>query len=207
MRNITRARSRPIHPWPLRLMHWLNAVAIVMMIGSGWQIYNASPLFNFTFPPLLTLGAWLAGGIAWHLACMWLLLVNGLSYLVWGFATGHFRQKLWPISLPAALREVGAALRLQLPHRQGVYNAVQRLLYAGVIFAGVVVVLSGLAIWKPVQLWFFTDLLGGYFVARYVHFFAMAAIVAFMILHLLLVALVPKVLPPMIFGGKAEGAE
>ena len=83
----------------------------------------------------------------------------------------------------------------------------QRLLYTGVIFAGILIVISGLAIWKPVQLWFFTDLLGGYVVARYVHFFAMAAIVGFLVIHVLLVALVPKTLPPMIFGGRAEGAE
>ncbi len=80
----------------------------------------------------------------------------------------------------------------------------QRLLYAGVIFAGVIVVISGFAIWKPVQLWFFTDLLGGYFTARYVHFCAMAAIAGFLVIHVLLVALVPKTLPPMILGGKAE---
>ncbi len=203
----SRKAARAIHPWPLRLMHWLNAVAIVMMIGSGWQIYNASPLFNFAFPPLVTIGGWLGAGIAWHLACMWLLLANGLSYLLWGNLSGHFRRKLWPIYPAAVLRDIGAALRLKLPHRHGKYNAVQRLLYCGVIFAGIVVVISGLAIWKPVQLWFFTDLLGGYFVARYVHFFAMTAIVAFLFIHILLVALVPKVLPPMIFGGTTKDAE
>ncbi len=196
------AKTRPIHPWPLRLMHWLNAVAIVMMIGSGWQIYNASPLFAFNIPPLLTIGGWLGAGIAWHLAFLWLLLVNGAAYLVWGFGTGHFKRKLWPISPGAVLREVGAALRFKLPHQNGVYNAVQRLLYTGVIFAGIVVVISGLGIWKPVQLWFFTDICGGYFIARYVHFFAMAAIVAFLIIHILLVIMVPRVLPAMILGGK-----
>jgi thiosulfate reductase cytochrome b subunit len=199
--------GQPIHPWPLRLMHWLNVAAIVMMIGSGWQIYDASPLFGFTFPPLLTIGGWLGAGIAWHLAFMWLLVANGLVYLLWGNLSGHFRRKLWPISLRAAWREFGAALRFTLPHRQGDYNAVQRVLYTGVIFAGIVVVISGLGIWKPVQLWFFTDLCGGYFIARYVHFFAMASIVGFLVIHVLLVALVPKVLPPMIFGGKAEGVE
>ncbi len=198
---------RPIHPWPLRVMHWLNAVAIVMMIGSGWQIYNASPLFGFSFPPLITIGGWLGAGIAWHLAFLWLLVVNGLAYLLWGGLSGHFRRKLWPISLPAVPREIWSALRLKLPHNRGSYNAVQRLLYTGVIVAGIVIVISGLAIWKPVQLWFFTDLLGGYVVARYVHFFAMAAIVGFLVIHVLLVALVPKSLPPMIFGGSAEGAE
>jgi len=197
-----RVRQRPIHPWPLRLMHWLNVVAIVMMIGSGLQIYDASPLFGFSVPPLFTIGGWLGAGIAWHLAFMWLLLANGFAYLVWGFFSGHFRRKLLPVSVAAVLRDLGAAFRLKLPHKKGVYNAVQRLLYLGVIFAGVVIVISGLAIWKPVQLWFFTDLCGGYFIARYVHFFAMASIAAFIVIHVLLVLMVPKVLPPMITGGK-----
>jgi thiosulfate reductase cytochrome b subunit len=199
--------ARPIHPWPLRVMHLLNAVAIVMMIGSGCQIYNASPLFGFTFPPLLTIGGWLGAGIAWHLAFMWLLAGNGLAYLLWGTLSGHFRRKFWPIHPAAVWRDITAALRFKLPHQRGKYNAVQRLLYAGVIFASVLVVISGLGIWKPVQLWFFTDLLGGYVAARYVHFFAMAAIAAFLVIHLLLVALVPRTLPPMLFGGKAEEAE
>jgi len=188
-------------------MHWLNAFAIVMMVGSGWQIYNASPLFNFTFPPLVTIGGWLGAGIAWHLAFLWLLVANGLAYLIWGNLSGHFKRKLWPISPRAVRRDIGAALRFKLPHRQGTYNAVQRLLYTGVIIAGIVVVLSGLGIWKPVQLWLITDALGGYVVARYVHFFAMAAIVTFVAIHILLVALVPKVLPPMIFGGKLKATE
>lgn len=196
-------RGRVIHPWPLRVTHWLNVVAIVMMIGSGWQIYDASPLFGFTFPPLITIGGWLGAAIAWHLAFMWLLVANGLVYFIWGGASGHF-SKLWPLSPVGAVREAGLALRLRLPHRQGVYNATQRLLYAGVLLAGVVIVISGLGIWKPVQLWFFTDLCGGYFIARYVHFFAMAAIGAFVVIHVLLVAAVPKVLPPMITGGRLE---
>jgi thiosulfate reductase cytochrome b subunit len=199
-------KSKPIHPWPLRLMHWLNALAIVMMIGSGWQIYNASPLFNFSFPAQLTIGQWLGAAIAWHLAFMWLLVANGLFYLVWGLMSGHFRHKFWPISLRAVPHEILAALRFSLAHRHGVYNTVQRLLYVGVIFAGIVVVLSGLAIWKPVQLWPLTALFGGYFTARYVHFFAMAGIAAFLVIHILLVAFVPKVLPPMIFGGKSDEA-
>jgi thiosulfate reductase cytochrome b subunit len=199
--------ARSIHPWPLRLMHGLNALAIVMMIGSGWQIYNASPLFGFSFPAAVTIGGWLGAGIAWHLACMWLLVGNGLAYLLWGGFSGHFREKFSPLSLSDALREAWAALHFKLPHRRGVYNAVQRLLYTGVIGAGVMVVISGLAIWKPVQLWFLTDLLGGYFSARYVHFFAMAAITLFVVVHVTLVALVPKSLPPMLFGGKPDRAE
>jgi thiosulfate reductase cytochrome b subunit len=197
------SKRRVIHPWPVRLTHWVNVVAIVMMIGSGLQIYDASPLFGFTFPPLVTIGAWLGAAIAWHLAFMWLLVVNGLVYFVWGAGSGHF-AKFWPISPRAFLGETLAALRFRLPHQKGVYNAVQRALYLGVLLAGVVIVISGLAIWKPVQLWFFTDLCGGYFIARYVHFFCTAAIAAFVFIHVLLVILVPKVLPPMITGGRLD---
>ena len=192
---------RVIHPWPLRVMHWLNALAIIVMIGSGWQIYDASPLFDFTFPRSITIGQWLAAAIAWHLAFMWLLVGNGVCYVVWSLASGHYR-KLLPIRPREVWRDFTAALTFRLKHETGVYNAVQRLLYAGVLLAGLVAVISGLAIWKPVQLWFFCDLCGGYFAARYVHFFAMSAIVAFFAVHLALVAMVPKALPPMITGGR-----
>ena len=202
MGRTTSHKPRPIHPWPLRLMHWLNAFAIVMLLGSGWQIYNAAPLFNFTFPETITIGGWLGAGIAWHLAFIWLLMLNGLSYLLWGFFSGHFKQKLWPITPRAVLRDVGAALRFKLPHQSGVYNAVQRVLYVGVMFAGLTMVISGLAIWKPVQFWFFTDLCGGYYIARYVHFTAMTCILAFLLIHIALVLTVPRVLPPMLTGGK-----
>src|SRR5579863_4577295 len=191
---------KAIHPWPLRVMHWLNAVAIITLIGSGWQIYNASPIFPFTFPAWATIGEWLGGAIAWHLAAIWLLMLNGLAYLAWGLMSGHFRRKLWPVTLRAVLRDAWAAIRFRLPHEVGVYNAVQRLLYLGVIALGMLAVLSGLAIWKPVQLWFLSDLLGGFFLSRVVHFIAMSGIVLFLAVHILLVALVPRVLPPMIIG-------
>jgi thiosulfate reductase cytochrome b subunit len=193
--------GRVIHPWPVRLTHWLNAVAIVVMIGSGWQIYDASPLFDFEFPPLLTIGGWLGAGIAWHLAFMWLLVANGLVYFIWSAGTGHFR-KFFPVRPRAVAADLRDALRFRLAHERGVYNAVQRLLYLGVMLAGLTVVVSGLAIWKPVQLWFFCNLCGGYFAARYVHFTAMAAIVTFLVIHVALTVMVPKVLPPMITGGR-----
>jgi thiosulfate reductase cytochrome b subunit len=198
---------KKIHPLGLRVMHWVNAVAIVMMIASGWQIYDASPLFGFSFPPAVTLGGWLAAGIAWHLAMMWFLVANGLVYLAWGFWSGHFRRKFWPVSAGAVARDLRLAFTFRLKHERGVYNAVQRLLYIGVIFAGIVVVVSGLAIWKPVQLWFFDDLCGGYFAARYVHFSAMACIVAFIAVHVALVIAVPKTLPGMITGGRMPEAQ
>jgi thiosulfate reductase cytochrome b subunit len=196
-------KSRVIHPWPVRLTHWLNAIAIIMMIGSGWEIYNASPLFGFTFPPLLTIGGWLGAAIAWHLACMWLLVVNGILFFGWTGLSGHYK-KFFPVSPRAVAADLRAAFTFRLRHERGVYNAVQKLLYIGVLLAGVIIVISGLAIWKPVQLWFFSDLLGGYVVSRYVHFFAMAAIAGFIVIHVLLVLLVPKTLPPMITGGRIE---
>ncbi len=203
MQKTSNKRGRVIHPWPVRLTHWLNTVAIIMMIGSGWQIYNASPLFGFTFPPILTIGAWLGAGIAWHLAFMWLLVANGLVYFIWSTRSGHFK-KFFPVSLRTVLRDLKTAMEFNLGHERGVYNAVQRVLYLGVLAAGVVIVISGLGIWKPVQLWFFTDMCGGYFIARYVHFFAMAAIAGFLVIHIMLVLIVPKVLPSMITGGRIE---
>jgi thiosulfate reductase cytochrome b subunit len=197
----TSARPSVIHPLWVRITHWVNVVAMVMMIGSGWQIYNASPLFAFEFPPGIALGGWLAGAISWHLAGMWLLVVNGIVYVTLGFATGRFRAKLFPIRPGDVIRDLGAALRGRLSHENlAAYNAVQKLLYLGVICAGVVIVLSGLSIWKPVQFQDLTTLFGGYERARYVHFFAMSAIVAFLVVHIVLALIVPRSLRAMIIG-------
>lgn len=199
--SVPRAAGAVIHPAWVRVTHWINAIAILVMIGSGWQIYNASPLFGFVFPREITLGGWLAGALLWHFAAMWVLVINGLVYLALGFATGRFRRKLWPISPRAVLADIKAALTFKLAHDDlSHYNAVQKLLYAGVILAGVIVVLSGLSIWKPVQLQELTALFGGYDFARYVHFAAMAAIVGFLVIHIALALLVPKSLRAMVAG-------
>ncbi len=191
-----------IHPRWVRVTHWVNALAIFMMIGSGWQIYDASPLFRFIyFPPPLALGQWLAGALLWHFAAMWLLVINGIVYFTLGIATGRFRRKLLPIRPRDVVSDLLAALRGKLAHDDlSVYNAVQRLLYIGVILAGIVIVLSGLSIWKPVQLKYLTAFFGGYDFARYVHFFAMASIVGFLTVHVALALIVPKSLRAMIFG-------
>jgi thiosulfate reductase cytochrome b subunit len=191
-----------IHPRWVRITHWINALAMVAMIGSGWQIYDASPLFrSLVFPPEIALGGWLAGALLWHFAAMWLLAVNGIVYVALGIATGRFRRKLLPIRPRAVLADFLAALRGRLSHDDlGVYNSVQRLLYAGVLVAGVVIVLSGLSIWKPVQFKYLTALFGGYDTARYVHFFAMATIVGFLAIHVALALIVPKSLRAIIFG-------
>jgi thiosulfate reductase cytochrome b subunit len=198
------ASSRSIHPVWVRLTHWINAVAIFVMIGSGWRIYNASPLFPFSFPPAVTIGDGLdglPGALLWHFAAMWLLVANGAAYVALGVLTGRFRRKLLPIYPREVVRDLLAALTGRLSHADlSVYNAVQRLLYAGVILAGVVIVLSGLSIWKPVQLQELVALFGGYDAARFVHFFAMASIVGFLAVHIILAILVPKSLRAIVIG-------
>jgi thiosulfate reductase cytochrome b subunit len=190
-----------IHPLWLRVTHWINAVAVIIMIGSGWEIYNASPLFAFAFPKSITLGGWLAGALLWHFAAMWLFVVNGLVYVALGIVTGRFRRKLLPLHAGEVVADTRLALRGKLPHDDlATYNALQKLFYIGVIVAGVVVVLSGLAMWKPVQLWWLAALFGGYEAARLFHFFAMAAIVGFTVIHIVMAFVVPKALRAIITG-------
>jgi thiosulfate reductase cytochrome b subunit len=198
---MTGVKSVTIHPGWVRVCHWINAIAILVMIGSGWQIYDASPLFNFTFPGSIALGQWLGGGLLWHFAAMWVLVINGLVYVALGLVTGRFRRKLLPIYPSEVIADTKAALTFKLSHTDlSHYNAVQKLLYTGVLLCGVIIVLSGLSIWKPVQFQELTALFGGYDFARYVHFFAMAAIVGFLVVHVALALLVPKSLRAMISG-------
>jgi thiosulfate reductase cytochrome b subunit len=192
---------RTIHPVWVRTTHWINALAMLMMIGSGWQIYDASPLFGFTFPRSIALGQWLGGALLWHFAAMWILMINGAVYLILGIASGRFRRKLFPLYPREVLHDLFSALRGHLSHEDlSVYNAVQKLLYLGIILTGIVIVLSGLSIWKPVQFHLLTSFFGGYNTARYVHFAAMSAIVAFLVVHVALALLVPKTLRAMIVG-------
>ena len=188
-----------VHPIWVRITHWINAAALILMIGSGWTIYNASPLFPFVFP--IGIGHWLAGALLVHFAAMWVLVVTGLIYLTLGIASGRFRRKLFPIRLSEVLRDLQAALRGKLTHEDlSVYNAVQRPLYVGAILAGMVAVLSGISIWKPVQVQELTAVFGGYDAARFVHFFAMAAITGFLVVHVALALIVPKSLRAMLIG-------
>jgi thiosulfate reductase cytochrome b subunit len=199
--RLAQPTTRVIQPAWVRVLHWINAVAMILMIGSGWQIYNASPLFDFSFSRTITIGGWLGGALQWHFAAMWLLVINGLAYLTLGLVTGRFRQKLWPISPAGVGRDLLRALTFRLSHSDLTrYNYVQKLLYIGIILVGVIIVLSGLSIWKPVQFQSLTALFGGYDTARYVHFFAMAAICGFLVVHVALALLVPRSLRAMIIG-------
>ena len=190
-----------IHPVWLRATHWLNALAVVIMTMSGGRSYIASPLFDFKFAKAITLGGWLGGAIQWHFAAMWLLAANGLVYLLCNVGTGRIVRKFFPLSPRAIVADLRAAFRGQLSHadlRQ--YNAVQRASYLFVIADAVLLVLSGLVLWKSVQFPLLRELLGGYEAARLVHFFAMAAMVAFVLVHLAMAALVPRTLLAMIRG-------
>jgi thiosulfate reductase cytochrome b subunit len=190
-----------VHPLVVRITHWINALAVLMMITSGWQIYNASPLFGFTFPGAITLGGWLAGALQWHFAAMWLLVLNGIVYVSYGIASGHFRRRLLPITPAAVVRDVMQALRGKLAHQDlSVYNAAQRAAYLALILALAVLVATGLVIWKPVQMYWLGRFLGDYEGARLLHFFAMSAVGFIVVVHVAMVILVPRTFPSMFSG-------
>jgi thiosulfate reductase cytochrome b subunit len=205
------------HALAVRIAHWIMAFAIIVMIGSGWRIYNASPIFPFTFPVWATLGGnveaalalhgdpGVATAIAWHLAGMWLLVGSYLLFVLWGVISGHFRRDFLPVGPRSFVRDFIAAARFRLEHRLGEYNAVQKVFYWGVLTAILVMVLSGIAIWKPVQTYPLELLFGGFQGARVVHFLAMTGIVLFLCVHVALVALVPSTLRAMILGRSSSG--
>ena len=189
-----------VHRLFVRVFHWVNALGMTLMIMSGWRIYNASPLFDFKFPNGITLGGWLGGALQWHFAAMWLLVVNLTVYLIVGLATGHFKRRFTPVSPSSVVSDMTKALKGKLPHSDTTYNAVQKAAYIGVLLAIILAIVSGSVVWKPVQLQELAVLMGGYEGARLVHFVSMAAICAFIVLHLTLVLLVPSTLIPMIIG-------
>ncbi len=195
--------GRRLHPVPVRIMHWTNAVAMLVMIGSGWGIYNDSVIFGgLHFPKEIKLGGWAAQSLLWHFAGMWLLALNGAAYLIYGVVTGRLRERLLPIRLRDIVQTVRDTLRFHIDHSDlTTYNAVQKVLYIVVILAGVSQVVTGLAIWKPVQFSGLTGLLGGFQAARLIHFLGMAVIVGFLVVHVALSLLVPQTLWAMLTGG------
>jgi thiosulfate reductase cytochrome b subunit len=194
---------RRLHPLPIRLMHWTNAGAMFIMITSGWKIYNDDVLFGWLrFPDAITPGPWAQHGLQWHFFGMWLLVLNGIAYVTYGLVTGRLRRMLLPIRLRDLIANIRDALRFRLAHDDPTqYNMVQRMLYIGILLIGVLIVLSGLAIWKPVQFSELLALFGSFQTARLVHFLCMSAIVAFVLVHVSLALLVPHTLVAMITGG------
>lgn len=190
-----------VHPLWLRLCHWLNALAMLIMVTSGWRIYNASPLFDFSFPNELTLGGWLGGALQWHFAGMWLFGINGVIYLLINIFSGRLKRKFWPLSPRELINDFISALRGKLAHNDlNHYNTVQKLAYLFVMIDGIILVCSGFVVWKSVQFPLLRELLGGYESARLIHFFAMSGMVGFVVIHLIMVALVPKTLLAMLRG-------
>jgi thiosulfate reductase cytochrome b subunit len=195
-----------IHPPLVRITHWVNALAMLIMVMSGWRIYNASPIFGWTFPEDITLGGWLGGALQWHFAAMWMLALNGLLYVAYGVASGHLRRRMLPITPRALIGDVLSALRGKLSHADlAVYNAAQKAAYLGAILLIVGLILSGLAIWKPVQLHWLAAPMGDFEGARILHFFCMSGIVLFVLVHVAMVILVPKTFLTMITGRLKHG--
>lgn len=197
--------ARRLHPLPVRIMHWVNAITMFIMIGSGWKIYNDEVIFGWLhFPEVVTIGRWAQHGLQWHFFGMWILFLNGLAYLSYGLVSGRFRRMLLPIRWRDLLATISDALHFRLSHADPtMYNTVQKLLYVGILSVGVLIVLSGLAIWKPIQ---FSELLSLFYnfqTARLVHFLCMTAIVLFVIVHVSLALLVPHTLVAMVTGGPA----
>jgi len=208
------------HPLLVRIAHWMQALAIIIMIGSGWRIYNSVPIFgDYRFPIWATLGGdpaeskighmdpGVANALNWHFTGMWLLAASYLLFMLHGLISGHFIRHLLPVRPREIWRDAVAALTFKLAHRLGEYNAVQRALYWAVLFGVLIMILSGLAIWKPVQLSWLTWCFGGYPTARVVHFLVMTGICLFIVIHVALVALVPKTLVAMVFGRAAEAKD
>jgi len=190
-----------IQPLWLRLCHWINAGAVVLMVMSGWRIYNASPLFDFHFPKGATLGGWLGGALQWHFAAMWIFGLNGLVYLLFNIITGRFRRRFSRLSFAEFWRDSLAALSGRLKHSDPKhYNMVQKFVYISVVFAVFTLALSGLVLWKSVQFAYLRQMLGGYETARYIHFYSMVFLALFIIVHLIMVVFVPKTLLTIIRG-------
>jgi len=190
-----------IHPAWLRWTHWVNVVAVVLMVSSGWRIFDASPFWGLHIPEGITLGGWLGGALQWHFAAMWLLAVNGLVYLLLNAGSGRFKTKYWPIAPRRVWADLRAALAGRLAHDNlREYNAVQRVAYLFIVLDLVVLVMSGLVMWKSVQFPLLRELMLGYEGARRVHFVAMALLVAFVAGHVVMAALVPRTLLAMVRG-------
>ena len=194
-------RKDIIHPGWLRVSHWINALAVLVLVASGWKIYNATAFLGFAFPKPVTLGGWLGGALLWHFAAMWVLVANGTAYLVLNGATGRLLRKYFPLSFKALIADLSAAFKGRLVHADpSQYNTVQRLAYLFVMLDSVLLVVSGLVLWKSVQFPLLRTLMGGYEGARLVHFFAMSGLVGFVVVHLVMVMLVPRTLITMIRG-------
>lgn len=211
------ALGRPVHPLPIRLSHWINIPLLAIMAGSGLQIYAAYPnlgprgalyrwypLQGMTPPGWMRFGGWLAGARHWHFAIAWFLVLNGLIYIGYMIFSGEWRRRMFlprrDASGAIAMFAYYARVSATAPP-EDFYNGLQRLAYTSAIIFAAVAVLSGVAIYKPVQLHLLTALFGGYEFARAIHLGALAMLAMFTATHLVLVALHPRTIVNMVNGG------
>ena len=187
------------HPWAVRFAHWVGAVAVIVMIMSGLQIFRAFPSFgpkipqeNFWIPPRpIALGGWLGGALQCHFTFMWFFAGSGLLYVIYQVVSGHWRQVLF---LPRDIKGVWPMVRHYFlfgkkPPVEAAYNPLQKLAYTSTIFFGVLSTLTGMVLFKPVQFWWLTYLFGGFRFTRVWHFISMCGFVAFIPGHLIMVSL------------------
>jgi thiosulfate reductase cytochrome b subunit len=205
-------------PWPVRLTHWLNVPLLLAMVGSGLQIlvaypyqgphgelYAWFPLQGTTPPEWMRLGVWLAGARHWHFAFMWLFAANALVYLAYLALSGEWRRRAFLVrrDLPSLGRTMASYARLRaMPTGGELYNGLQRLAYSSVFLLALIELLSGLALYKPVQLHRLASLFGGYDGARLVHFVGMVLLLFFLAGHVAMVLLHPRSLAEMVTGGR-----
>ena len=213
-----RWKGRRAQPWLIRLTHWLNVPLLLLMAGSGLQIFAAYPALGprgalygwypwdgLPPPTWAQFGGWLAGGRHWHFALGWFLALNGIVYLSYMAARGEWRRRSFRPHRDTrnALLMLVYYLRLRRAAPPiDFYNGLQRLAYSSIMVIALAEVLSGLAIYKPVQLWWLGRLFGGYDGARAVHLIGLGLLALFTAMHLVMVALHPRAILTMLTGGK-----
>jgi Ni/Fe-hydrogenase b-type cytochrome subunit len=178
------------HPFIVRLTHWLNFIALGIMVSSGLRIYNASPIFDFKIPAVFTLGGWLAGARQWHFFAMWLFVANGLIWVLYNNISKHGRSTtiFSKNDIGGIIPMIKYYLHIQKEHPPvKKYNALQKAAYTTIPVAAFGVTLTGAAIYWPVQFHFVTSLFGNYDTARMWHFIFMAVIVLFFFGHIFMV--------------------
>jgi Ni/Fe-hydrogenase b-type cytochrome subunit len=187
------------HSWVVRFCHWVNTVALFVMVGSGLQIFRAFPSFGakipekdlLNWPKAYALGGWLGGGLQWHLTFMWIYIATGLFYVAYQILSGNYRQVLF---VPSDARGVWPMARYYFlfgpkPEATQTYNPLQKLAYTSAIGLGVLSVVTGLVVWKPAQFSWLGWMMGGFHLARLWHFLVMWALLAFVAGHLVMVIL------------------
>ncbi len=190
----------PIYALWLRICHIVHAFSAIMLMSSGWAIYNADPLYDFLFPKHISLGLYLTEALRWHFLLAWILLLTSVIYSVSRLVLNLGGPSIRHFSLMSILDTLYNAMRFSLFYRRGEYNPLQRLMYTGIFILSLMLVFSGVALWKPVQFNLLIDMFFGYEVVRHIHFWLMIVLFCFLIVHVCMILIHPSTLMNMIFG-------